>query len=168
MALINCPECGREKVSSSAKSCPECGFNISDYYSNYIETIEDSTHTTSNTDPNSGAGCSILFVMLCLDIVCFIVFIKTINPLFFLLIVPVNLLGLLGFAKYDPKGFNDAAKYNEQKHQKRNYSPDCPVCHSHNTSKISMLSRGVSVELFGLASDSIGKQYICLDCRHKW
>ena len=168
MALISCPECGREKVSSSAKSCPECGFNISDYYSNYIETIEDSTHTTSNTDPNSGIGCSILFVMLCLDIVCFVVFIKTINPLFFLLIIPVNLLGLLGFAKYDPKGFNDAAKYNEQKRQKRNYSPDCPVCHSHNTSKISMLSRGVSVELFGLASDSIGKQYICLDCRHKW
>ena len=168
MALIKCPECGKENVSDTAKACPECGFNIAEYYSNVIETIEDDIHTTSNTDPNSGVGCSILFVMLCLDVICFVAFIKTINPLFFLLIIPINLFGLSNFAKYDPKGFNDAAKYNEQKRQKRNYSPDCPVCHSHNTSKISMLSRGVSVELFGLASDTIGKQYICMDCRHKW
>lgn len=28
MALINCPECGREKISDSATACPGCGFNI--------------------------------------------------------------------------------------------------------------------------------------------
>ena len=32
MALIKCPECGREKVSSSAVACPDCGFGISDWY----------------------------------------------------------------------------------------------------------------------------------------
>lgn len=31
MALINCPECGRENVSDSAHSCPNCGFGIRDY-----------------------------------------------------------------------------------------------------------------------------------------
>ncbi len=31
MALIACPECGREKVSDSAISCPDCGFNIKEY-----------------------------------------------------------------------------------------------------------------------------------------
>ena len=31
MALIKCPECGREKVSDSAESCPECGFGIKAY-----------------------------------------------------------------------------------------------------------------------------------------
>lgn len=31
MALIKCPECGREKVSDSAVSCPECGFGIKAY-----------------------------------------------------------------------------------------------------------------------------------------
>lgn len=173
MALIKCPECGREKVSDTAKACPECGFNIAEYYSNAVKTIEnDATHTENNSSDNvesdSALGCFILFLMLFLDVVLFIKFCKTISPIYLFLGIPVNLFGLLGFAKYDPKGFNDAAKYNEQKRQKRNYSPDCPVCHSHNTSKISMLSRGVSVELFGLASDSIGKQYICLDCRHKW
>lgn len=32
MALINCPECGKEKVSNSAPTCPECGFAIDSYF----------------------------------------------------------------------------------------------------------------------------------------
>ena len=32
MALVKCPECGREKVSDSAEACPDCGFNIRKYY----------------------------------------------------------------------------------------------------------------------------------------
>lgn len=28
MALVNCPECGREKVSDSAEMCPDCGYSI--------------------------------------------------------------------------------------------------------------------------------------------
>lgn len=34
MALINCPECGRENVSDRALACPNCGYPIS-YNSNY-------------------------------------------------------------------------------------------------------------------------------------
>lgn len=32
MALIKCPECGKENVSDSAKVCPNCGFQIAEYY----------------------------------------------------------------------------------------------------------------------------------------
>lgn len=32
MALIKCPECGRENVSSSAVSCPGCGYGISAHF----------------------------------------------------------------------------------------------------------------------------------------
>lgn len=32
MALIKCPECGKENVSDSAESCPECGYNIKAYF----------------------------------------------------------------------------------------------------------------------------------------
>lgn len=28
MALIKCPECGRENVSDSAEACPDCGYGI--------------------------------------------------------------------------------------------------------------------------------------------
>lgn len=32
MALVSCPECGRENVSDSAVSCPECGYNIKEHF----------------------------------------------------------------------------------------------------------------------------------------
>ena len=32
MALVTCPECGKENVSDSAASCPNCGYNIADYF----------------------------------------------------------------------------------------------------------------------------------------
>ena len=32
MALVNCPECGRENVSDSAERCPGCGFGLKSYY----------------------------------------------------------------------------------------------------------------------------------------
>lgn len=32
MALIKCPECGKENVSDSAEMCPSCGFGIKAYF----------------------------------------------------------------------------------------------------------------------------------------
>ena len=32
MALIKCPECGRENVSDSAESCPDCGYGIKAHF----------------------------------------------------------------------------------------------------------------------------------------
>lgn len=45
MALIKCPECGREKVSDSAIQCPECGFGIKEYFQNI-------NHSTNNKSRN--------------------------------------------------------------------------------------------------------------------
>lgn len=39
MALIQCPECGKENVSDTAVSCPNCGFNISKYYNKNVHII---------------------------------------------------------------------------------------------------------------------------------
>ena len=39
MSLVKCPECGREKVSSTAVACPECGFNIKEYYNKNPERL---------------------------------------------------------------------------------------------------------------------------------
>ena len=46
--------------------------------------------------------------------------------------------------------------------------PECPACHGKNTQRISTTKRVVSTSLVGLASSTIGKQYECLDCKHKW
>ena len=32
MALVKCPECGRENVSSTAEACPACGYNLKSHY----------------------------------------------------------------------------------------------------------------------------------------
>ncbi|MDR3627132.1 MAG: zinc ribbon domain-containing protein [Ignavibacteriaceae bacterium] len=34
MALIQCPECGRENVSDTAETCPECGYGIKKHFNN--------------------------------------------------------------------------------------------------------------------------------------
>lgn len=44
----------------------------------------------------------------------------------------------------------------------------CPVCGSTNVKRLSNLNRGISVELWGVASSKIGKQYECRMCKHKW
>lgn len=46
--------------------------------------------------------------------------------------------------------------------------PQCPACNGYNTRRIGVVRRSVDVEIFGLASSTIGKQYECLDCQHKW
>lgn len=32
MALVKCPECGRENVSDSAEACPDCGYGINAHF----------------------------------------------------------------------------------------------------------------------------------------
>lgn len=49
-----------------------------------------------------------------------------------------------------------------------NSVPNCPNCNSNETRKISTIGRVASVETYGLASSTIGKQYICDKCGHKW
>ena len=48
------------------------------------------------------------------------------------------------------------------------YGLKCPVCQSKNVKRISNTSRAISVELMGLASSKIAKQYQCKDCKHMW
>lgn len=173
MALIKCPECGKENVSSTAKACPQCGFNVAEYYELNLQKNNADTYNVNSINDNNIENYNptlAKFFEHGLGLLGLIFFGMTflVHPFFLLLTIPTLFLSLWGHNKYDPKNFSEVMDCIDQKHQKRNYSPDCPVCHSHNTSKISMLSRSMSVELFGLASDTIGKQYVCLDCRHKW
>lgn len=46
--------------------------------------------------------------------------------------------------------------------------PQCPMCGSLQTRRITTAKRAASVYAVGLASDKIGKQYECMNCGHKW
>ena len=40
MALVKCPECGRENVSDSAEMCPDCGYGIKAHFEKIREEEE--------------------------------------------------------------------------------------------------------------------------------
>jgi hypothetical protein len=70
MALINCPECGKE-ISDKALSCPQCGCPISSNNGNNnikptplkAKKEDDDKVIIVNKGSNYGIGCVILFVL---------------------------------------------------------------------------------------------------------
>ena len=68
MALINCPECGKE-VSDKATSCPKCAFPIRAEKTVRVKTAEDSALTR-----NRGCGDIIIYAPLILIIAVLILF----------------------------------------------------------------------------------------------
>lgn len=64
MAMIKCPECKKVKVSSTATSCPNCGFNVAKYMETYKPpTMEDVKRDVKDT-LKILIICIILFVIL--------------------------------------------------------------------------------------------------------
>ena len=59
------------------------------------------------------------------------------------------------------KEISDFRKYNDP-------NLTCPMCGSHVVKKLTVADRAVSVAAWGLASGTIGKQYECKKCGHKW
>ena len=49
MALINCPECGRENVSDTATACPSCGYGIKEHFCLEKKDIIDDTSSENDS-----------------------------------------------------------------------------------------------------------------------
>ena len=90
---------------------------------------------------------------------------------------PIGSLGTITKEQYAL--MNDAEKHNIRSEIKtinnhlrntivHSSRPHCPMCKSTDFSKITTGSRMASIFAFGLASSSIGKQYKCNKCGHKW
>ena len=45
MALIKCPECGRENVSDSAEACPNCGYGVRAHFEKIKQEEEEKRKT---------------------------------------------------------------------------------------------------------------------------
>lgn len=71
MALIKCPECGKENVSSSAISCPECGYGIKAHFEKEEKEKLQSDDNTSNPELKKSsvikgfAVVVVIFLILC-------------------------------------------------------------------------------------------------------
>ena len=119
MALVKCPECGKENVSDSADTCPNCGFGIKNYFEKKKQTelnrrrYEEKLKNIPKPEVPSFSWGTFW---------------------------TVGWFGFLG----------------------------CPQCNSTNIEKISTVNRATSIAMTGLASNKIGKQYKCKDCKHMW
>lgn len=162
MALIKCPECGKE-VSDKAQSCPNCGFGIVEYYENKRIQAKEEILRKQQEEIDKKLMEDIPLPP------------KPQKPLFFANsdIQYLNALHMYEFAMRDPDGYRrrileakrTVANAEAQKWLNR---PKCPNCNSDSIEKISTTSRAASIATVGLASAKIGKQYKCKKCKHMW
>lgn len=241
MALITCPECGKENISDSAATCPSCGYGIKEHFERieqekaFIEQKQQSQENLQRAleaklqeidnmpHPYKPSLGDILFqdtsnwlilafgFLGVLGLLCGVLFLVSgdgAGIIYFLIVgVPFSVLTYIfgigikedyykamdkyrNWDSYKERLKKDAKNYyktqmTDLKNQKfvarqNTVSPErvimlqssaglkCPACGSSRIKKISTMSRAVSVELVGLASSKIGKQYECQNCKHKW
>lgn len=234
MALIKCPECGRENVSDSAEACPGCGYGIKAHFESF--KLQGYTHTSEEVRTEeqqrieslklakklreerdeeikqrekkfldsikmpkkpSFIKTSIIvgialspFILLCLFlsiktkdtvmtfcfwfslIICFVAAFPGYNEN-----VEEYKLAQQDFETYKRKKLKEQKEKEQKREQEQNKKYNsyrqtvilqCPLCYSTNVVRISAVSRTMSVSAFGLASDKIGKQYQCKNCKHMW
>lgn len=142
MALIKCPECGKE-ISDKSDKCIHCGFplrttpiiqeNINGQYYD-VNFLTDK----SITQPEK--------IMMLRKLTNYEIDLMDAKKLVF---------------KYHPSQQQNTKKVVDN-------TPKCPTCGSTNIQKISGTKRWLSAGLFGLASSDIGKSMVCKSCGYKW
>lgn len=162
--------------------------NFDQYYFEHKDEIRNGERVPPNITKPSPAGVSdflpIFLAFLVFALLCFILP-SPFNIIGFLLFLITGIclgksshkkanddyhLAHTDFEKYKEeriKEENEWARQHELERQRKalkNISPKCPYCGSYHTSKIGIISRGISTEMFGLASGKIGKQWHCNHC----
>ena len=188
MALIKCPECGRE-ISDKVEMCPGCGISSKEIFK-IIREQEDASYELDYNNymvicPNCGQienynlshradkrcfRCSTRYVQT--DVTWIKYKDMIYNP-------PYNGALIAFREKIADRYCNNASQVKEKEAQMRadtlireqnenKVTLSCPICGKKNVNKISTLNRVASVATVGLASGKIGKQYKCTSCGHMW
>lgn len=161
MALIRCPECGKE-ISDKAQSCPNCGCPINnEKYKIIINSYESDTSALAGINDVFGFNLDYDEGMNILNNLPYII------------------------SEYDTE--NEAEIYAKQLKSPRweldieLVSPNgkslyvdnsnkvkCPSCNSTSISRISVSSKAISVATFGLFSNKRKKTFHCNHCKYEW
>ena len=182
MALIKCPECGKE-VSDKAEACIHCGYPLS---KNMVVDIDPSLRcpVCKSQDWENDTNRNVFICKKCKyehsypkkqDTIHFerkqCPICKATRNVIKNGTLSCSVCGFV-FEVVD-KAEND--KYLDDLYQNKTRGiqqniPKCPMCGSTNISKISTMSRATSIIGFGILSKKIGKQWQCNNpkCKHLW
>lgn len=156
MALIKCPECGKE-ISNKSNQCIHCGYPInsniiiingSSYDASIIyQAIDDYKHQL--IDENK------VYQIVTTEILKYNLSYKDTNILSDQIIENGKI----------PQYYNGLTRQEEVLLPN---TPKCPTCGSTNIKKISGISKAGSVAMFGLLSRKVHKQWHCNNCGSEW
>ena len=186
MAIIICPECGKE-LSSYAKDCINCGFPIKEYMTeNGLVNINKEFICPKCGFHSAGFGESGKDNIYIKCKYCNTNMIQTdeTGDEFVDNFCTYSVKGEDYFKifakKYGGDQFSEEAYEDRIRTVKRENSalqstqrqssniPHCPTCGSTNIKKISATSKAVGAGLFGLFSKTARSQFECKDCGYKW
>jgi DNA-directed RNA polymerase subunit RPC12/RpoP len=189
MALIKCPECGRENVSDSAESCPECGYNISQYIITLREKERYNQKLASIPMPPKPKKENIwLKISIAMGVfIAFMGILGLVEPEEFsndariCIVIGVFCIAFFLYAresnyKVAMEKYTLAVtdfdiykkKMVEKQEEIERETIKCPHCNSYNARKITTTDRIISTTIVGVASSKIGKQFECKNCGYKW
>ena len=184
MALIKCPECGKE-ISDKSPACIHCGYpvaelgneggNVTEKFNS--ETVSDEARekspvATAKQIPAEGqkremsTTKKVIILLISLAVLCLVIWAITewwfVAPILVLVILIVVLLHtFFPLSPEEIKRNRDEAKYN-------GYKYTCPVCGSKRVKYIGVKNNTSSFATTGVVRGRDGNLYECDDCKHKW
>lgn len=144
MALIKCPECGKE-ISDKAPACIHCGFPLNQEEKNILEKCINCGYTDLAKLDNHGA----------VHLIC----------------KKCGYVHQINETDEHVKFMELAERERQQNFDRSHGNPQlikCPYCQSTSCNKIGTVKRSLSVALLGIASSKIGKQWHCNNCGSEW
>jgi len=195
MALIKCPECGKE-ISDKAVACPNCGFPLDQLEKDNSIEKEDDGKLYKVILKNVPTDAKVKAIKIIRDIHSNFglaeakKFVETIpNTVTTGLIYSDAIklqkeftdIGITVEVEVDEKVESKVDVFSEMQSNERerqekyareaaieDSKPKCPTCGSTNIQKISGTKRWLTTGLFGLASSNVGKTMECKNCGYKW
>ena len=167
MALIICPECGKE-ISDQSKQCIHCGYPISEII------------TPHRTDERICIvnGKEIYLHFLLDNIETKEKFDRLVRTIDCKGTTAIKIIKEVEETKKIPETLNfetrtQSLKRQEQEKLQRQQQeqanlPKCPTCGSTNIRKIGGVERGTSIVAFGIFSKKINKTFKCGNCGYTW
>lgn len=140
MALIKCPECGKE-ISDKSDKCIHCGFPL---------------RSTPIIQENiNGKYYDVTFLS------------DTNIPLI-RKVKKLNEITNCGLVQAKEIAQKYHIEQESSKPKEEDNKPKCPTCGSTNLSKVSTMSKAGSVFMWGLFSQKVKKTWHCNNCKYEW